>query len=123
MDIGLHELTDILSEAIAKLDQWLLEKSQGDEGIQDVSKSIDMLEDVLIEEKLDRHSITIWTNIGVDNVSLGALKPVWIGAFGKVGAALMNFTILIETKGSRGFEAWITKDKKKEAIWRTILNS
>jgi hypothetical protein len=48
------------------------------------------------------------TNIGVDNVSLGALKPVWIGAFGKVGAALMNFTILIETKGSRGFEAWIT---------------
>jgi hypothetical protein len=63
---------------------------------------------VLIEEKLDRHSITIWTNIGVDNVSLGALKPVWIGAFGKVGAALMNFTILIETKGSRGFEAWIT---------------
>jgi hypothetical protein len=50
MDIGLHELTDILSEAIAKLDQWLLEKSQGDEGIQDVSKSIDMLKMCLLRK-------------------------------------------------------------------------
>ena len=42
MDIGLCELTDILSEAIAKLDQWLLEKSEGDYEIQNVSKSIRM---------------------------------------------------------------------------------
>ena len=70
MDIGLHEIDR------QDIDQWLLEKSQGDYGIQDVSKSIGMLEDRLIAEKLVRHSITIWTHIGVDNDSLGALKPV-----------------------------------------------
>ncbi|CAK7346812.1 unnamed protein product [Dovyalis caffra] len=85
MDIGLHELTNILSEAIAKLDVGYLKSLQGEEGIQGISKSVEMQEEMLSEDQLDRLSITSWTNIGgVDDVSLGYLEPVWIGALGQL---------------------------------------
>ncbi|KAG6786054.1 hypothetical protein POTOM_007646 [Populus tomentosa] len=41
------------------------------------------------------------------------LEPGRIGAFGKVGAAFMNFTILSETKGSKG----ITLDGKRMEVF------
>jgi hypothetical protein len=79
------------------------------------AKHIDMLEGKLSAEKSDRlaPSQVGLINIGVDVL---VLEPGRIGAFGKVGAAFMNFTILIETKGSKGIGAWITLDGKRMEV-------
>jgi hypothetical protein len=75
-----------------------------------------MLEGMLSAEKSDRLSPSQvrLINIGVDDVSLGAWED-W--AFVKVGAAFMNFTILIETKGSKGIGARITLDGKGKEVY------
>ncbi|KAL9359053.1 hypothetical protein Peur_047176 [Populus x canadensis] len=74
MFIGLHKLSNTLSEAIAKLDD-------------DCEKSTK-----------ERKEFKDW-------------------AFVKVGAAFMNFTILIETKGSKGIGARITLDGKGKEVY------
>ncbi|CAK7325404.1 unnamed protein product [Dovyalis caffra] len=116
-DTELHELANLISEAVRIMDdQNFLESMQGNEGFQAISDGLNKLENILAEDKPDRFAITSWSGLGL-GVDFGTGAPVWLGAFGKVGPAFMNFATLVEAKWSEGsLEAWINLDEKRMAI-------
>jgi len=109
-DLELHELANIISETVAKMDhQDFLKSLQGDEGFKTISDGLRLQGNFLAKEKPDGFLITSWSNLGLDDVNFGNRESVWLGICGKVGPAYMNFASLIETKWSKGwFEASVT---------------
>ncbi|KAJ4825761.1 hypothetical protein Tsubulata_029391, partial [Turnera subulata] len=112
----LHDLVNLLNDAISLYDGDYTQSLQGEEGAETMEECCNQLEDLFSLEQPDIFAFTSWCDIGLTKLNFGWGIPFWVGAFGKVGPAFRNLTVFIETTDGKRIEAWITLDEPRMKI-------
>ncbi|CAL1374206.1 unnamed protein product [Linum trigynum] len=109
--LPLEELVKLISDAVAGFDEEYVKSLQGEEGFQNIARSLDALQEML-EMEPDVLEIGSVCNLGLDQMDFGAGDPGMV-TIGDVRAKFSNFVILAEARLGKGIEAWMIIEEKR----------
>ncbi|CAN0910554.1 Stemmadenine O-acetyltransferase [Linum grandiflorum] len=109
--VSLQELVRLISDAVAEFDEEYVKSLQGEEGLENISRSLDSLQEML-EMEPDVLEIGSVCNLGMDQMDFGAGDPGMV-TIGDVRKEFSNFVILAEARLGKGIEAWMIIEENK----------
>ncbi|CAN1747548.1 Stemmadenine O-acetyltransferase [Linum perenne] len=108
---NLQELVRLISDAVAEFDEDYVKSLQGEEGLENIYKGLDSLQEML-EMEPDVLEIGSVCNLGMDQMDFGAGDPGMV-TIGDVRKEFSNFVILAEARLGKGIEAWMIIEENK----------
>ncbi|XP_031372989.1 stemmadenine O-acetyltransferase-like [Punica granatum] len=120
-EVELHELVNQIRRSINKFDAEHIRKMQGNSGFSVIIESLKQVVE-LVSRNVDIYRFTSLGRLRLYEADFGWGKPVWVSS---AGLAFKNVVVLIETRDSKGIEAWVTLEEGDMAIFerdREILS-